>query len=285
MSLLLIVRKIWKYKLLTLPILVLVVLGSYYVMAVTPPTYEASATYILVNPPAPPTEAEIARDPALGKIKTDNPYLRFSDQSVLVQVLASRLTSEEARLALYKQGADPDYIAAPSAQFGFSAPILQITGTGTTPAGAVKTTNLVGAALERELDHMQEIRRVSKEYRIKTEAVVTAQDATLKASGKLRSLVAVFVLGGIMLFLAISVLDAFSVLRAESRHKKLGGTGGALEPVPAPIGPGSNHSAHAAPAASAAHARWADPPGPQTISGPVSNADVEALQWQRQAQR
>jgi hypothetical protein len=39
MSMLRIVRKIWRYKLLTLPILALVIAGSYYVMAVKPPTY------------------------------------------------------------------------------------------------------------------------------------------------------------------------------------------------------------------------------------------------------
>jgi capsular polysaccharide biosynthesis protein len=215
MSLLLIATKVWKYKLVTFPIFACVLVGAFYVVAVTAPTYEASATYILVNPPPLPTDAQIARDPALGRIKDDNPYTRFSDQAVLVSVLASRLGSDDTRLSLARQGADPNYIAAPSAEFGFSAPILQITGTGTSAAAAVTTTNVVGAAVTRELDQMQRVRGVDKGYRITAEAVVAAHDAKLKPSGKLRSLVAVLVLGTILLFMAMSVLDALSTLRAQ----------------------------------------------------------------------
>jgi hypothetical protein len=218
MSLLLILRKIWKYKLATLPIFALILAGAVYVIAVAAPTYEAGSTYILVAPPPPPTDDQIARNPALGRINPDNPYTRYSDQSVLVQILASRLNSDETRRSLAKQGADPNYTVAPSAEFGFSAPIMQITGTGTTAAGAINTAHLVGQGLVRELDRMQRERKVDELYRIKTEAVVTAHDATLKASGKLRSLVAVLALGGILLFIVISVLDALSALRAEWRQ-------------------------------------------------------------------
>jgi hypothetical protein len=222
MSLLLIVRKIWKYKLLTVPLLALVLAGAFYVVAMTAPTYEASSTYILEYPPPPPTDAEIASDPALGRVNSDNPYLRFSDQTVLVQVLASRLNSEEGRKNLAAQGADPNYTAAPSPEFGFSAPILQITGTGISAAAAIKTTNLVGRAAQRELDRMQESRGVDDTYRIQAQAVVTAQDATLKASGKLRALVAVLGLGTIMLFIVISVLDALGALRTEWAEPRAG---------------------------------------------------------------
>jgi hypothetical protein len=221
MSLLLIVRKLWKYKLFTLPIFALVLVGSFYVFAVKAPTYEANSLYILVNPPSPPTDAEIAADPALGAVHADNPYLRFSDQTVIVQVLSSRLSSEQARASLAKRGADPTYLAAPSPEFGFSSPILGITGTGSTAAGAIKTAELVGRAAEEELDQMQRLRGVDKAYRIKAEAVVTAHDATLKASGKLRALIAVFALGTILMFITLSFLDALSALRAERAQRRL----------------------------------------------------------------
>ena len=237
MSLLLILRKIWKYKLVTFPILAFVLVGSFYVVAMTAPTYQTSATYILVNPGPPPTETQIARNPALGRINWDNPYTRFSDQAVLAQLLASRLSNEESRSSLVKQGADPGYTAAPSAEFGFSAPILEITGTGTTPAAALKTTDLVGRALTRQLDQMQEQRNVDERYRITMEAVATPGVPTLKASGKLRRLVAVLVLGVILLFVAISVLEALGALRAEWGQGRVydgPGAGAALEPRSAP---------------------------------------------------
>lgn len=214
MSLLLILAKLWKYKLATLPVIALVIVGIVYVIAVKAPTYEANSSYILVSPPAPPTEAAIARNPSLGRINSDNPYLRFSDQSVIVQILSRRLASKDVRAALVRQGADPNYAAAPSVELGFSAPILQITGTGTSPAGALATAELVGRAMNKELDQMQAIRNVAKEYRIKTDVVVPAEDATLKASGKLRALVAVFALGTILLFMVVSVAEAVSALRS-----------------------------------------------------------------------
>ena len=190
-----------------LPLAVLVLAGWYYVLAVKTPTYEAAATYILVDPPAPPISAQMTG--------SDNPYLRFSNDAVLVEVLASRLTSEQGRRLLASQGADPNYTAQSSPELGFSAPILQITGTGTTPAAAIQTAYLVGRAMTTELARMQGIRRVDKRYRIKAAAVVAAHDATLKGAGRIRGLVAVFALGAILMFVLISFLDAVGALRAQ----------------------------------------------------------------------
>jgi hypothetical protein len=185
------------------------------VVAVKKPVYEASSTYILVNPPPPPTDADIARDPALGRIGADNPYTRFSDQSVVVQLLTSRLSSDLARGALAKRGADPKYVVEPSAEFGFTAPLVQITGTGPTPAAAIRTAEVVGRAVTGELDGMQQGRGVAPKYRIDAQQVVAPRNAKLKASGTLRSLVAVFALGAILLFLVVSVADALTTLRME----------------------------------------------------------------------
>jgi hypothetical protein len=214
MSLLAIARKLWRYKLVTLPVLGLILIGTYYAVAVKPPVYETSSTFILVNPPAPPTPDEIARNPRIGR-GTDNPYTRYSDQSVVVQLLSSRVSSAAARRELVKRGADPNYVAAPSVEFGFTAPLVQITGTGPTPAAAIKTAEVVGRALTSELDGMQQARGVAPKYRIDAQRVVAPHDATLKASGQLRSLVAVFALGGVLLFIVVSVADAVTTLRRE----------------------------------------------------------------------
>jgi hypothetical protein len=218
MNLWLILQKVWRYKLATAPIFALVLAGSFYVIAVKAPVYEASSTYILVSPPAPPTPDEIASNPKLG-VGTDNPYTRYSDQSIVVQLLASRLSGDDARRALLKSGADPRYTVAPSPMFGLNAPIVEITGTGATPAVAVRTADVVGDALVRELDRMQAAHGVAPKYRIDTQQVVAAHDAAMKASGKLRSLVAVFALGAILLFVVISVADALSAVRADWSSK------------------------------------------------------------------
>jgi hypothetical protein len=276
MSLLLILGKLWRHKFATLPVLVLIVAGAAYVIAVKAPTYEAASTYILVSPPPAPTDDEIARNPALGKIHADNPYMRYGDQSVVVQLLASRMNSEEGRRSLTARGAGP-YTVAMSPAFGYSAPLLQITSMGTKPEAATGTANLVGRELTRELDRMQAVRGVDSKYRIKAEAVVVAQDATLQASGKLRALVAVFALGMVLLFMVVSVGDALSALRGQWRQgPSTGGAARSIELLPVEHGEAEE---------SFASEDYVEPLRGQDSYFPApSDPDPRAQEWLRGAQ-
>jgi hypothetical protein len=215
MNLLSIARKLWRYKLLTVPVVLLVLCGAVYVVAMKDPVYEASASYILINPPPPPTPEEVARDPSLARIDADNPYTRFSDQSVIVEVLASSMANESAARALLRAGADPRYTVEPASEFGFSSPILKITAQGPTPEVAVRSAKLVGNAVIRELQDMQQAEGVDSQYRIKANKVETPDGAQLRASSQLRSLVGVLGLGAVLLFLVVSVGDAVTTLRME----------------------------------------------------------------------
>jgi hypothetical protein len=215
MDLLMIARKIWKYKLVTLPVIgVTLVVGAYSYFA-KESVYEASASYVLINPPDPPTDQQIAARPALGQINADNPYTRFSDQSLVVQVLARATSSESAREALTKAGADDRYKVEPGGEFGYSTPIVEITGVGSSPKEAIRSTELVGDAVTRELDRMQRVRGVDPSYTIKAQLVDAADDAELKASGRLRVLIAVLAVGAVLLFVVVSVGDALTTLRTE----------------------------------------------------------------------
>jgi capsular polysaccharide biosynthesis protein len=215
MDLLLIARKVWRYKLITLPVVLLTLLGAVYVVVVKEPTYEASSSYILINPPPPPTAEDIARNPALGNVNADNPYTRFADQTVVVQLLASTLSGESARRALMNAGADSRYAVAPTSEFGYSTPIVQITGVGASPKVAVRTAKVVGQAVSRELDRLQQSEGVDSRYRIKTYQVDAPDGAQLRASGQLRALVGVLALGAVLLFVVVSVADALTTLRRE----------------------------------------------------------------------
>ena len=169
MDLLLIARKIWRYRIATLPVIALTLLGAIYVVVLKPPVYEASSSYILINPPSPPTPEEIAQKPALGRINPDNPFTRFSDQSVVVGLLSSVLSNDVERRALSKQGADSRYKVAPvQSTYGYSSLMLGITGVGTSGPQAIRTAELVGAALNGELENLQASRGVAPRYRIKS---------------------------------------------------------------------------------------------------------------------
>jgi hypothetical protein len=215
MDLLSIARTIARHKLATIPVIILTAVGAYYVVAVKERVYEATSSFIMINPPAPPTADEIARDPELGQVKTDNPYLRFGDQSVIVDLLARTVNSDAARKALVDAGADGRYAVAPSLQFGFASPIVEINGVGPSAEAAMKTATLVSKAVTDHLNRMQRVHGTDLAYRIRPMQVDVPDRAKLRASGQLRLLVGVLGLGAIVMFVLISVADAFDTWRRE----------------------------------------------------------------------
>jgi hypothetical protein len=226
MDLLAIARKVWLYRVATLPVLILTFLGAFYVVVIKSPEYEASSSYVLIQPPPPPTQEDIAIDPSLGRINADNPFTRFTDQSAVVGVLASRLSNESSRDALEKKGADRRYTVAPSSEFSTSSLLVQITGVGSSPEQAVGTAELVGAALVRELDDLQETQNVALDYRIQAQSVTAPDAAELQVSSTLRPLVGVLAMGAILLFVVVSAAEALSSLGvnrswASARRRKV----------------------------------------------------------------
>jgi hypothetical protein len=239
MDLLLISRKIWRYRLVTLPVIALTLFGVFYVLAIKTPEYKVSSSYVLINPPPPPTADDIARNPNLGRINPNNPYTRFSDPSVIVSLMSSSLSNESARRDLASAGADPRYTVAPDLQLGYSSLVVEVTGVGSTAQGAVHTAEVVGAALTRELDRMQVSQGVDPHYMIRAQRVVAPDSPTQQVSSTLRPLVGVFAMGAILLLLAVSGADALDTLRAERGLARKDGRGD-------PIGGGvmSNGSGH-----------------------------------------
>jgi capsular polysaccharide biosynthesis protein len=219
MDLLSIVRKIWRYKLVTLPVMLLTLCGAVYVMAVKEPVYEATASFVLINPPAPPTAEDVARDPSLARLNSDNPYTRFSDQSVVVEVLTSSMATPSTQRELEKAGADPRYTVAPTSEFGYASPIVEIAAQGSTPQAAVRSARLVSDAVTRELRQMQQAEGVNPKYLIRARQLDVPESAELEASGMLRTLVGVLGIGAVLLFVAVSAADALTTLRAERRGR------------------------------------------------------------------
>jgi hypothetical protein len=194
MDLRLIARKIWRHKLITVPVILLMLAAATYVITVKQAPYEASSTYLMIRPPAPPTAEQIAHHPELGEVKADNPYIRFADLSVVSEVLMARMSAESVRGMLAKANADPRYTLGSATEFGASAPMIQVKALASTPEGAMRSAEVVGHALVGELDRMQ-ARDVDRAYRITAVQVVTPDGARRKTSGPLRTLVGVLGFG------------------------------------------------------------------------------------------
>ena len=218
MDLLLISRKIWRYRLVTLPVIALTLLGAFYVIAIKAPEYKVSSSYILINPPPPPTPDEIARNPALGRINPNNPYTRFSDQTVIVSLLSSSLSSDTARQELVNAGADPRYTVSPTCSSVTRAWWWR-SPEWAPQRKAPSHRRAGGCGPYSRARPVQASQGVDPHYMIKTQAVVAPDSPKLQVSSTLRPLVGVLAIGAILLLLVVSAAEALETLRAELNQR------------------------------------------------------------------
>jgi hypothetical protein len=188
----------------------------------TPPQYESQAQFVLIAPPPPPSDTEIQRDASLAKINTNNPYLRLPNPSVVVDILAQRVSGETVRRKLVSEGADLSYQVTSTNAVG-SGLVISITGTGHSDAEARRTLDLVTARTKSELRDMQTINGANEKYLFKALPINPPTNPIRKVTGTYRSLMAVCAAGVVLLFAWISLAEAIGPrkrrLRSESGPK------------------------------------------------------------------
>jgi capsular polysaccharide biosynthesis protein len=212
MDLLSIIQTVWRHKFATIPVILLTAIGALYVIAIKAPVYQASSSLLLLGPPGQPTSEQIAANHKLAKIDPNNPYAGFNDLPIVADAVINIVTSPSEGNTLVRAGANPKYTITLSSDFG-NPPILQITGTGTTPQQAILTTKLVTKASAAALYQMQKEQGVDNYYLITTTELVQPTQAQTVASGRLRTLVAVLGLGTILLFVVVSFAEALQKRR------------------------------------------------------------------------
>jgi len=217
MDLLGVIRILWRHKIASFTVLGLMFVGVGCIFTAVPPVYEAKSSYALVPPPGPPTREQIARDPSLANVHTANPYTTLPDLSIVVAALSIRLTNPATRRDLLAQGV-VTYTAAPSVRYGQISPIVEVTGTGSSARSAVDATLAVDRELVKALYQMQSANGTDPRYMIKTLQIQTPDEATMRASSRLRSAIAIVGVGVILLYVLISVADALEKSRAQRRH-------------------------------------------------------------------
>src|SRR3954454_20296863 len=124
MDLLSILRRVWRHKLVTVPVIALTWLAVAYVAVTAKPQYQAAASYVLINPLPPPTAQEIAARPALAKVHADNPYVRFYDLEIVADAVSRTMSTETAARRLVRAGAGPVYSVASLAPGGTTHPLV-----------------------------------------------------------------------------------------------------------------------------------------------------------------
>lgn len=205
-------KTLWHHKLIVLPVLLVTALAALYVYSFAPRSYEAKATYAIVNPKI-PTAAELEKNPALNSLNTDNPYLRSADSSLIAQVVGTRLNDDTTGDALLRDGLSTDFtVQRPPASF-----LIEISAASESKEKAVATVKALGARLENDLLAIQSINGADERYLYTSLMVAAPDNATEQFSSRLRSLIVVLVAGVVLTFGAVSIARGLEASRARAR--------------------------------------------------------------------
>jgi hypothetical protein len=215
-----------RHPLIALLVVLGVIGGNVFVLFGIPPRYESQAQYVLIAPAAPPTDAQIERDPSLGRLNNNNPYTRLPS-SVVADVLTQKVSGDAIRRDLVLQGADRDYQIATTNTIG-NGLVIAVLGTGTSALQARRTLDLVVARMKTELHDMQTIDGADNRFLFQALPINAPTNATRKITGTLRSLIAVTAAGVIILFACISVAEALPARR--NRKIAAGAANGTAQP-------------------------------------------------------
>jgi capsular polysaccharide biosynthesis protein len=213
MDLLALFSSLRRHKVIAAVVLLLTVGGNVFILFGIPPQYESKAQFVLISPPQPPTDAQIQRDPGLGRLNINNPYLRLPN-SVVVDVLTQRVAGETVRQKLVSRGADYSYDITSTKAIG-SGLVIEITGTGHSAREARRTLDLVAESMKGELETMQMVDGADKRFLFQALPINPASDPTRIVTGTMRSIIAVSAAGMVLLFALISIAEA-----ARSRRTK-----------------------------------------------------------------
>lgn len=215
-----VLKTLWQHRLVSMPILLLTFAAALYVFQFAPRSYESSATYAMINPDI-PTQQDIIKNPELGKLNSKNPYLRSSDPSLIVQVLLTRLNDTSMADRLKAQDLSSDYTVSRGVG-GVNGFLVDITGIAETPEKSFATTRALGNMLEKYLYDAQKVNGADDTYLFSSIVVASPDKATEQFSSRLRSLIAIFLTGVVLMFGAVSIARSVSVSRNQLKAQNRG---------------------------------------------------------------
>jgi capsular polysaccharide biosynthesis protein len=207
-----VIRTLWHHKIIVLPVLLVTALAALYVYTLAPRSYEAKATYAIVNPKI-PTAAELEKNPQLSNLNSDNPYLRSADSSLIAQVVGTRLSDDATGDALLRDGLSTDFtVQRPPASF-----LIEISAVSSSKDKAIATVKALGARLESDLLAIQAVNGADARYLYTSLMIAAPDNATEQFSSRLRSLIVVLVAGVVLTFGAVSIARGLESSRLRIR--------------------------------------------------------------------
>ncbi|WP_191563614.1 YveK family protein [Janibacter melonis] len=182
---------------------VLCALGAGYgAYATTPPTYEATATVLLLPPRATVEDG-------------DNPLLQLGGLNEAVDVLVLELSSQDVRRRVEELQPDSSYevVNEPST----SSPVLLLTVRDVTSQGALQIRDELLATTPRSLSALQSKITSGSDQQITSRVVSSDKVAESVGRDRVRSALIALVGVGVLTLIALSLVDGALRRRAERR--------------------------------------------------------------------
>lgn len=209
---------LWRHRRVTIPVILLTMLGMVYIIAVKPPTYESKAEILLTNPPGLPTSAQLEPGSRLARGSTYNPLAALGNLVQVADVLIEMVGSPTAQQELVGEGANPQYQVSLDTSLQ-TPPVIDVTGVAPSASAAIQSARLVANFIAKDLYQVQAQKNVDKNYMISSIEYIKPTSATTVLSGKLRTLIEVIALGFVILLVAVSVSQTIDQ-RKNSRHRR-----------------------------------------------------------------
>lgn len=182
---------------------VLCALGAGYgAYATTPPTYEATATVLLLPPRATVEEG-------------DNPLLQLGGLNEAVDVLVLELSGQDVRRRVEELQPDASYevVNEPST----SSPVLLLTVRDVTSQGALQIRDELLATAPKSLSALQSKITSGSDQQITSRVVSSDKVAESVGRDRVRSALIALVGVGVLTLIALSMIDSALRRRAERR--------------------------------------------------------------------
>jgi hypothetical protein len=227
MDLMSLVRLVFRHWRVTVPAGVLTFALVMAAFLTSSPSYAANASVALISPPQAPDTADGTAPTDIGQ----NPFNRYGDLSVVADIVARKMDSDAEHLRLKAKGVSGYTVVANRLSRG---PLVDVTGTGTTPEAAMSSAKLVIAEFDTVLTDLQKAEGADPNYLITSAAIEPPETATAQVGSTVRTAIAAMAVGALGTLGLAVLAEAWTRRRAVSR--RAAEAADAAPPLPPPAG-------------------------------------------------
>ena len=216
MDVLSLVRLVGRHWRVTVPAALLAVVVAFAAVKLSPPTYQATGSIVLLSPPeAPRTDTAAGPPPAVGQ----NPFARYGDLSVVADILVRVIGGDAKRAEYASQGVAEYEVVANRFQRG---PVIDVTGKGSTAEAAVGSAETVMDDVNATLQELQEAEQADPDYLITGAPLAPPSTAAAMYGSTVRTGIAVLAVGGLGTLMLAVFAEARTRRRAARPAPELG---------------------------------------------------------------